>query len=121
MGLVQTMQLAQKAAETAAGGRVEETSGVLLACGDEAWVEEEGVYEVELGKKLSLEELVDFYDELIGATEGDWLQAIVQPFRLEDAAAGCEMLHARRPKVRLLLDFGAAGAGPPAAPPKGAS
>eukprot|EP00927_Polykrikos_kofoidii_P040808 TRINITY_DN34816_c0_g1_i1.p1 TRINITY_DN34816_c0_g1~~TRINITY_DN34816_c0_g1_i1.p1 ORF type:complete len:395 (+),score=69.57 TRINITY_DN34816_c0_g1_i1:176-1360(+) len=61
-GLVQTVRLARQAAEAAAGASgAGETSGVLLAAAEEAWLEEECVYEVETGKKMSLEELVDLY------------------------------------------------------------
>lgn len=102
-GLLQTARLARKAAEAAAGELgPSETSGVLLAYATEAWVAEEDVYEFETGKKLTLEELVNLYGEL--AEEG-WVKMVVQPFRQEDLSAGCELLRARAPGLRLVADL----------------
>merc|ERR1712190_511252 len=79
-----------------------DVSGLLLAGADEAWAEEEGVYEIETGKKLSLEQLVDFYVEL---AEDGWLSMIVQPFRQEDLVEGCTLLREKKPDLRLVFDF----------------
>lgn len=110
-GVLTTARLARQAAEAAAaaeagGGRTgpdlaAEISGVLLAYAEDAWLAEEDVYEVEVGKKLTLEQLVNLYAEL--AEEG-WVRMIVEPFRGEDVSAGCELLHARAPGLRLVLD-----------------
>mmetsp|Transcript_91665 Transcript_91665/g.163141 ORF Transcript_91665/g.163141 Transcript_91665/m.163141 type:complete len:543 (-) Transcript_91665:82-1710(-) len=108
-GLVQTVQMAEKSAEAAllaAGGNSSQgSSGVLLAYADEAWLEEEEVYEVETGKQISLEELVELYAE---AAESGWLSTIVNPFRAADVQAGCELLKARKPELKLVQDYGAA-------------
>eukprot|EP00929_Paragymnodinium_shiwhaense_P105104 TRINITY_DN70007_c0_g1_i1.p1 TRINITY_DN70007_c0_g1~~TRINITY_DN70007_c0_g1_i1.p1 ORF type:complete len:573 (+),score=161.90 TRINITY_DN70007_c0_g1_i1:92-1810(+) len=113
-GLVQTIRLARKAGEQAAGaGGVSETKGLLVANADEAWLEEEGVYEVETGKKLSLQELVDLY---VLAAEDDWLQMIVRPFRPEDMATGSELLREQRPDVRCVASAAADGEEPLKAP-----
>merc|ERR1719401_2360360 len=97
-GLLQAVQLTKRAAEAAVGAdRLAEACGVLLAAAEEAWLPQECVYEFEVGKKLTLEQLVDLYSEL--AEEG-WIRTIVQPFRQEDAHAGCELLRARRPELR---------------------
>lgn len=102
----------RKAAETVIGadGVAQETNGVLIAAASEAWVVDEetgeGAYEIELGKKLSLEQLVDLYEE---AAEDGWLRMILDPFRHEDASVGCELLKARKPELRLVQDFGQGG------------
>lgn len=114
--LERTLELAQKYAEAAAGaGREAETSGVLYASAEEAWLDEEGVYEIETGKKLTLEQLVDLYDQL---AKTGWLRMIVQPFRQADFVAGCEQLSTKRPDLRLVVDFGEEEFPPP---PKGAA
>eukprot|EP00933_Yihiella_yeosuensis_P074662 TRINITY_DN83650_c0_g1_i1.p1 TRINITY_DN83650_c0_g1~~TRINITY_DN83650_c0_g1_i1.p1 ORF type:complete len:570 (+),score=117.45 TRINITY_DN83650_c0_g1_i1:95-1711(+) len=104
--LAQIVQMTQKAIEASLGavsGNPAEASGVLIMNADEAWLEEEEVYEVETGKHLSLEELVDLYAEL---TEDGWVKTLVQPFRQEDAETGCELLHDRRPDLHVVQDFG---------------
>merc|ERR1712048_839197 len=89
--------------ETAMGGGGDaDASLVLWASADEAWAEEEGVYEIETGKKLSLEQLVDFYVDL--AADG-LLRMIVQPFRQEDLVEGCALLREKKPDLRLVFDF----------------
>jgi len=106
-GLLQTVQMAEKAAEAAllaVGGNIQASSGLLFAYAEEAWMEEEQVYEVETGKQISLEELVELYAE---AAESGWLGTIVNPFRKADVQAGCELLKARKPELKLIQDFGA--------------
>jgi len=102
-GLAHSMRLARKAGEVVANqvGQPGATSGVLLAAADEAWVESAGVYEFETGKPLSLKQLVELYTEM---SEDGWLRTIVQPFRLLDAATGCELLRANRPELHLAMD-----------------
>lgn len=108
-GLLKTVQLVKECAETVAGeANAEELSGVLWACAEEAWLEEEALYELEAEKKVSLEELVDLYAELLedATGVGSWLRMIVRPFRPEDMSIGCELLHARQPALRLVADYG---------------
>jgi len=108
-GLVKTIQMAKTCAEAVAGeANAAELSGVLWACAEEAWLEEQQVYEIEAEKNITLEELVDLYAELLDEETGvgDWLQMIVRPFRPEDMSIGCELLHARRPALRLIADYG---------------
>ncbi|CAJ1366042.1 unnamed protein product, partial [Effrenium voratum] len=102
-GIAATVQALRKAVE-AAGEPAKGGSGVLKAYADEAWREEEQAYELEAGKAKTLEELVDFYAEL---TEDGWIATLVNPFRSADAQAGCELLKAQRPELKLLSDFGA--------------
>lgn len=105
-GLQKSLQLTQKLAETVVGtGREAETYGILWAAAGETWSDEACAYEMEQGKRLKLEDLVDLYDELLAS---GWLQMIVNPFRLADALAGCELLRSRRPHVSLVFDFGEA-------------
>eukprot|EP00930_Biecheleria_cincta_P047266 TRINITY_DN32728_c0_g1_i1.p1 TRINITY_DN32728_c0_g1~~TRINITY_DN32728_c0_g1_i1.p1 ORF type:complete len:575 (+),score=111.64 TRINITY_DN32728_c0_g1_i1:51-1775(+) len=124
--LAQTLQMAQKAAETAVAalpGSPQECSGVLLAHAQEAWVEAEGEdveegsgsYEFETGKRLTLEELVDFYAAVL---EGGWIRTIVNPFRLADAEEGCKLLHEKMPELKLVQDYGTSTA--PSQMPEGA-
>jgi len=101
-GLLKTLELTQEAVKRAAGeAAVHESCGVLLAAAEQAWVEGEDVYELETGKKLALEQLVDFYSVL---AESGWLRMIVRPFREVDMSAGCELLRARRPELWLVAD-----------------
>jgi len=105
-GLLKTMQLTKAAAEAAAGpaeSRPFQVSGVLFAYGDEAWDDEASAYELENGKKLKLEELVGLYASLC---EDGFVRMIVQPFRLDDISAGCALLRAQCPELRLVVDFG---------------
>jgi len=99
-GLAKTLELTAEAFKRAGGdAAAAESSGVLFAAAEEAWIEEEGVYEIETGKKLTLEQLVDFYAEI---TESGWLRMIVQPFREVDLSAGCDLLREKCPEVRLV-------------------
>lgn len=95
---------ARKASDNVIGAGCvsQETFGVMMAAAEEAWNHEEGVYELEAGRKLTLEQLVDVYAE---AAEGDWLRMILQPFRAEDASVGCELLKGRVPALRLVQDL----------------
>ncbi|CAE7265690.1 unnamed protein product, partial [Symbiodinium natans] len=102
-GLATTLQLAQKALESALASDSSKVHGLLIVNAEEAWREEEGVYEVEAGKQKSLEELVDFYAEL---AEDGWLTTFVNPFREADAHIGAELLRARRPDAKLVQDYG---------------
>mmetsp|Transcript_18991 Transcript_18991/g.35615 ORF Transcript_18991/g.35615 Transcript_18991/m.35615 type:complete len:498 (-) Transcript_18991:106-1599(-) len=102
-GLVPTLQLARKGLEAAISTDATQAHGLLIVNAEEAWREEEGVYEVEAGKPKTLEELVEFYSEL---TEDGWLTMIVNPFREADAHIGAELLRARRPEIKLVQDYG---------------
>jgi len=88
--------------------------GVLIAGADEAWIAEELVYELETGKKLNLEELVDLYADLC---EDGWIKTIVQPFRLDDFSEGSALLRSKCPDLHVAADFGLES--PPASLPKG--
>eukprot|EP00928_Gymnodinium_smaydae_P100178 TRINITY_DN9767_c0_g3_i1.p1 TRINITY_DN9767_c0_g3~~TRINITY_DN9767_c0_g3_i1.p1 ORF type:complete len:592 (-),score=138.80 TRINITY_DN9767_c0_g3_i1:189-1964(-) len=100
-GLQQTLTMARQAAEAAAPGAASEVFGVLVAAAEEAWVDADGMYELEVGKPLSLEGLVEFYAQLLAEP---WIRMIIRPFKSSDMAAGCEMLHAQFPDVRLVAD-----------------
>lgn len=102
-GLAPTLQLAQKALESAPASDSSKVHGLLIVNAEEAWREEEGVYEVETGKQKSLEELVDFYAEI---AEDGWLTTFVNPFREADSQAGAELLRARRPEIKVVQDYG---------------
>lgn len=105
-GLGKTLELTLQAAKSALPADcTAEPVAVLLAAADEAWVEDEGVYELEAGKKLDLEQLVEFYAEVAEAAAGA-LQFIVQPFRPDDMRAGCELLRSRRPELKLGAFYG---------------
>jgi hypothetical protein len=116
-GILQTVKMTKNAALAALGPAAAEkeieTAGVLIAAAEEAWIDEEGVYELETGKKLSLEGLVELYAQL---TEDAWVKMIVRPFRPDDMSAGCELLRAERPEVCLVADS-PADAPPPKPPP----
>jgi hypothetical protein len=116
-GILQTVKMTKSAALAALGPaaaeREAETAGVLIVAAEEAWIEEEGVYELETGKKLSLEGLVDLYAQL---TEDAWIKMLVRPFRPNDMSAGCELLRAQRPDVCLVADS-PEGEPPPNPPP----
>ncbi|CAE7337786.1 unnamed protein product, partial [Symbiodinium pilosum] len=101
-GIAPSLQLARKALESAASDS-QKGHGLLIVNADQAWREEEGVYEVETGKQKSLEELVEFYAEL---AEDGWLTALVNPFREADTQLGAEMLRARRPHLKVVQDYG---------------
>lgn len=104
-GFADSLQLLQKAGEAVVGEGNNTLSCVLLAAATEAWIDDEGVYEIEAGKKLTLEQLVELYAEVC---EDGFVKTIVQPFRLEDVSTGCELLASRRPEVRLVMDYGEA-------------
>jgi hypothetical protein len=112
-GLKETVGSMHKAVQ-AAVANPEEAYGVLIAGADEAWVAEELVYELENGKKLNLEELVDFYADLC---EDGWIKTIVQPFRLDDFSEGSVLLRSKCPDVHIAADF--ASTDPPTSLPKG--
>lgn len=117
-GLKETVGMMQKAVQ-ASVTNPEDAYGVLIAGADEAWVAEELVYELETGKKVNLEELVDVYVDLC---EDGWIKTIVQPFRLDDFSEGCALLRSKlkekeSPDVHLAADFGSES--PPWSLPKG--
>jgi len=99
--LLQTFQACKKAIDAVAEERP--SHGILFAYAEEAWKEEEAVYELETGKPRSLEELVEFYAEL---TEDGWITTLINPFRDDDFQSGCELLKASRPQLMLIRDYG---------------
>jgi len=113
-GLKATAGCLRKAVQ-AAVTKEEDAYGVLIAGADEAWIAEELVYEIENGKKLNLEELVDLYADLC---EDGWIKTIVQPFRLDDFSEGSVLLRSKCPDVHIAADF---GSDPPHSIPKGDS
>merc|ERR1719229_177243 len=57
-GLAKSFELMQESLKRECGGNANvmaESSGMLIASADESWVEDEAVYEIESGKKYSLE------------------------------------------------------------------
>lgn len=115
-GLAKTLDMTQEAMKKAGIECADEASGVLFAHAEEAWLAEEGVYELEAGKKLTLDQLVDLFADI---AESGWLRMIVNPFRLEDISSGCELLRAKRPELRLVVDWGEVE--PPREAPQGAA
>eukprot|EP00746_Dinoflagellata_sp_MGD_P118072 gnl/MRDRNA2_/MRDRNA2_54109_c0_seq2.p1 gnl/MRDRNA2_/MRDRNA2_54109_c0~~gnl/MRDRNA2_/MRDRNA2_54109_c0_seq2.p1 ORF type:complete len:532 (+),score=107.62 gnl/MRDRNA2_/MRDRNA2_54109_c0_seq2:92-1687(+) len=112
-GVKATAGLVRKAVQVAVASP-DDTYGVLVAGADEAWVAEESMYELETGKKLNLEELVDLYADLC---EDGWIKTIVQPFRLDDFSEGSALLRSKCPDLHIAADFGSES--PPATLPKG--
>jgi hypothetical protein len=100
-GLLKTFELTQEALKRA-GGDAAQSSGVLVAAADQAWNDAEKVYEIEAGKKLSLEQLAQLYSDL---SDSGWLRMVVRPFRECDMSAGCELVRAHRPNLVLVADL----------------
>jgi hypothetical protein len=112
-GLKASVGFLRKAVQ-AAVANPDDTYGVLFAGADEAWVAEELVYELESGKKLNLEELVDLYADLC---EDGWVKTIVQPFRLDDFSEGSALLRSKCPDLHIAAEFEEGV--PPTSLPKG--
>jgi len=105
-GLAATLQLVKDVTNAAVSSQ--ESSGVIFCGASDRWNAEDGAYEIEVGTRLNLEQLVGLYSEIFESTNG-WLSALVQPFAVEDAEAGCTALADRCPSLLLLQDSGPDG------------